>query len=102
TYFKLDIHKENSTEYDIFGTKGKVSIPNAYRLDWYGGAGKVIVERNGVTRTETFYADQYKVEVEHISNVILGNESLQLDMNQTLSNMETIDACVKSIRNKAA
>ena len=100
--FDVSFHQANRAEYEVFGTEGKVSIPNAYRPDWYGGAGKVIVERNGVTRTETFYADQYKVEVEHISNVILGNESLQLDMNQTLSNMETIDACVKSIRNKAA
>src|SRR5699024_7820710 len=99
--FDVSFHQANRAEYEVFGTEGKVSIANAYRPGWYGGAGNVVGEINGVTGTATFYADQSKVELEYISSVISGNESLQLDRNQTLSNMEGIDACLRSIRNKA-
>ena len=86
-------------EYKVFGTKGSIVVPRAYRPDNNGGDGLIIVEKNGVSRTETLNGDQYRNQVEHLSQAILtGNHQLNHDFDNTLSNMRVIDACYESIK----
>ncbi|MUK87720.1 gfo/Idh/MocA family oxidoreductase [Ornithinibacillus sp. L9] len=88
----------NRTEYEVFGTEGSIRVPRAYRPDKNGGEGMILVEKAGVTRTETVTGDQYREQVEHISNAILtGDHKLKHDLNNTIHNMRVIDACFKSI-----
>lgn len=85
-------------EYEVVGTKGRILIPRAFRPDKNGGDGLVIVEKQGVTRTETLNSDQYRDQVEHISRAILnGNQMSEQDYENTLGNMRVIDACVESM-----
>lgn len=85
-------------EYKVHGTKGSIVVPRAYRPDNHGGDGLVIIEKDGISRTETINGDQYRSQVEHISQAILdGNDKLSHDFDNTLNNMRVIDACYKSI-----
>ena len=86
-------------EYRVFGTKGSIVVPRAYRPDNNGGDGLIIVETNGVSRTETLNGDQYRNEIEHLSQAIMeGNRHLKHDFANTLNNMRAIDACYESIK----
>lgn len=86
-------------EYKVFGTEGSIVVPRAYRPDNNGGDGLVIVEKNGVSRTETLNGDQYRNEIEHLSQAILyGASELNHDIDNTLNNMRVIDACYESIK----
>jgi D-xylose 1-dehydrogenase (NADP+, D-xylono-1,5-lactone-forming) len=85
-------------EYKVFGTKGSISVPRAYRPDNNGGDGLIIVETNGVSRTETINSDQYRNQIEHLSQAILDGENhVTHDFVNTLNNMRVIDACMESI-----
>lgn len=95
--FDVSFHQAKRAEYEVFGTEGKISVPRAYRPDWHSGEGLIIVEKDNFKRQEAIYADQYRNQVEHISNVILDQNNLHLDWNNTLANMHVIDACMKSM-----
>jgi len=86
-------------EYRVFGTEGSIVVPRAFRPDNHGGDGLIIVEKNGVSRTETLNGDQYKSQVEHVSQTILNEEQqLDHDFKNTFNNMRVIDACYESIK----
>lgn len=86
-------------EYKVFGTAGSIIVPRAYRPDKNGGEGLIIVEKEGVTRTETVKGDQYRAQVEHLSQAILtGQEDLYHDLKNTLNNLKVVDACYASIQ----
>lgn len=97
--FDVSFNMDKRSEYTVYGTDGSIVVPRAYRPDWNGGDGLVMVEKQGVTRTETLNNDQYRQQVEHMSDVILnGEETLQHDFNNTINNMRVMDACFQSIK----
>lgn len=84
-------------EYEIIGTKGTIQVPRAYRPDIQGGEGVIIIEKRGEKRIETIVADQYALEVEHLSAAVLeGTQNYSLE--DMIQNMKVIDACYLSIR----
>lgn len=98
--FDVSFNYARRAEYVVFGTKGRIIVPRAFRPDWFGGDGQVIVESENKSRTETMYGDQYRNEVEHMSDAILngkGLNELDHDFENTVNNMRVIDACLKSI-----
>ncbi|MFD2044785.1 Gfo/Idh/MocA family protein [Ornithinibacillus salinisoli] len=96
--FDSSFNLYNRTEYEVFGTKGRITVPRAYRPDKNGGEGLIIVEKDGVTLTEAITADQYREEVEHISQAILMDDrNLKHSIANTINNMRVIDACYQSI-----
>lgn len=97
--FDVSFNLDKRSEYAIYGTDGGIVVPRAYRPDWNGGDGLVTVEKQGLTLTETINSDQYRNQVEHISEVIReGNNKLQHDFANTINNMRVIDACIQSIK----
>lgn len=86
-------------EYRIFGTAGSITVPRAYRPDNHGGEGLIIIEKSGSTREETINSDQYKNQVEHISEAILEGTQVKHSEVNTLNNLRVIDACYESIHN---
>ncbi|WP_077328633.1 Gfo/Idh/MocA family protein [Virgibacillus siamensis] len=87
------------SEYEVVGTKGRIIVPRAYRPDNHGGDGLVIVKKANEERTETLNNDQYRMEVEHLSQAILeGKKELYHDLENTINNMRVIDACYESIK----
>lgn len=101
--FDASFHYARRAEYEVFGTEGRISVPRAYRPDWNGGDGLVVVEKQGATRTETLNADQYKEQVEHLSDAIVTDQdTLAHDIENTIRNMRVIDACLQSIHEKSA
>lgn len=96
--FDSSFNMTNRSEYEVIGTSGRITVPRAYRPDQKGGDGLVIIETAGVERTETVNGDQYRNQVEHISQTILeGNKKLLHDLENTIKNMRVIDACYESI-----
>ncbi|WP_172370051.1 Gfo/Idh/MocA family protein [Sporosarcina jiandibaonis] len=86
-------------EYKVFGTEGTITVPRAYRPDKNGGDGLIIVETNGISRTETLNDDQYRNQIEHLSAAILdGQDHVKHDFVNTVNNMRVIDACMESIK----
>ena len=85
-------------DYRVLGTKGSITVPRAYRPDNHGGDGLLIIEANGVSRTETITCDQYLSQIEHLSQAILdGKDHVAHDFVNTHNNMRVIDACLESI-----
>lgn len=98
--FDSSFNLSNRSEYEVVGTEGRIIVPRAYRPDNNGGDGLVIIEKAGVQRTETINTDQYRSQVEHISQAILdGKKELYHDLENTINNMRVIDACYESISN---
>lgn len=100
--FDTSFDLADRNEYEVAGTKGRIRVPRAFRPDRNGGDGLVIVEKAGESRTETINIDQYRAQVEHISQAILnGDHKLDQDYENTLGNMRVIDACVESMKTGA-
>ena len=98
--FDVSFNYARRAEYTVYGTKGRIIVPRAYRPDWYGGDGLVVVEQENKSRTETMYGDQYRNEVEYISDAILNGKSLEkleYDFENTVNNMRVLDACFESM-----
>ncbi|ARK31242.1 Gfo/Idh/MocA family protein [Halalkalibacter krulwichiae] len=97
--FDASFNQMRRSEYEVVGTEGRVIVPRAYRPDWNGGDGLVIVEKSGISRTETLNADQYRNQIEVISAAILdGKIKSELSFDNTFANMHVIDACFKSMK----
>ncbi|SIS42690.1 Gfo/Idh/MocA family protein [Salimicrobium flavidum] len=89
----------NRNEYEIIGTEGRVFVPRAFRPDVQGGEGLVHVTVGDTVRSEAIHGDQYRFEVEHLSEAILnGDEGVVHTLENTLDNMRVIDACHRSIK----
>ncbi|MFZ3577170.1 Gfo/Idh/MocA family protein [Virgibacillus sp. DJP39] len=96
--FDSSFSMAHRSEYEVIGTEGRITVPRAYRPDNNGGDGLVIIEKSGVQRTETVNGDQYRNQVEHLSQAILdGKTQLDHDFENTINNMRVIDACYESI-----
>jgi len=98
--FDVSFNYARRAEYIVYGTKGRIIVPRAYRPDWFGGDGLVTVEKENKSRTETMYGDQYRNEVEYISDAILNGKSsdqLAHSFENTVNNMRVLDACFESM-----
>lgn len=96
--FDSSFNLTDRNEYEVVGSEGRIIVPRAFRPDKNGGDGLIIIEKQGVTHTETVNTDQYRDQVEHISQAILnGEHKLHNDFENTLNNMRVIDACVESM-----
>lgn len=96
--FDCSFDMTGRNEYEIIGTKGTIKVPFAFRPDFNGGIGRIIIEGNGMTSEEKVYGDLYRLEVEHFSNAILTNTSPEITGLSTINNMHAIEACYQSIR----
>lgn len=85
-------------EYKVYGTKGSITVPRAFRPDNFGGEGIIQIEKDNVTKIESVTGDQYCLQVEHLSQAILdGEKTVRHTFDNTLNNMAVIDACYASI-----
>lgn len=82
--------------YEVAGTKGVIKVPRAYRPDIHGDEGLVIVDKGNEIREEKIVGDQYKLEVEHISQAILDDTEPTYTGEDTIQNMKVIEACYQS------
>lgn len=85
-------------EYEVVGTKGIIRVPYAFRPDVNGGIGQVIIRTDGVVREEKIPGDIYRLEIELFSRAILEGIDPVYSEEETIRNMEIIDACYRSIQ----
>ena len=83
-------------QYEIIGTKGTVQAPRAF-IPQNGNAHIVIVGESGNYRVEDLYGQQYTLEVEYFSQLILEGKMQEDLLEDTIQNMNVIEACFKSI-----
>lgn len=86
-------------EYEVIGTKGKISVPFAFRPDRNGGVGEIILNSENKTITEKIPGDIYKLEIEHFSQCILQDTEPLNTSTDSINNMKAIQACYQSITN---
>lgn len=98
TIFDCSFDMNFRHEYEIIGTKGRIKVPRAYRPDNYGGEGHIIIEKENEQRVEKLIADQYAIEVEHFSECVIEGKNPSYSVENTIKNMEAIEACYKSIQ----
>ncbi|MBT2729561.1 Gfo/Idh/MocA family oxidoreductase [Bacillus sp. ISL-75] len=89
-------------EYEIIGTKGKITVPAAYRPDVIDNDGPIIIHSEQGNRTESVGGDQYKNQIDHFSKAIIEDFQPSYSGENTIQNMRVIDACYKSIASKQA
>lgn len=89
-------------EYEVVGTKGVVKVPRAFRPDLNAGEGLVIIQNENERREEIVQGDQYKLEIEDFSQVILENKEPMYTIENTINNMRAIDLCYKGITVKSS
>ncbi len=85
-------------EYEVIGTKGTINVPFAFRPDFNGQIGLVIVQTAGLTREEKIQGDIFHLEVEHFSNAILNDSRLLNTGESTINNMRVLEASYESIQ----
>ncbi|MFB9758717.1 Gfo/Idh/MocA family protein [Ectobacillus funiculus] len=83
-------------QYEIIGTKGTIQAPRAF-IPQNGHAHIVIVDEAGNYRVENLYGQQYTLEVEYFSQIILEGKMQEELLEDTIQNMSVIEACFKSI-----
>ncbi|OLS40030.1 Gfo/Idh/MocA family protein [Bacillus sp. MRMR6] len=87
-------------DYEIVGTKGKITVPAAYRPDVVGHRGVIHIESDQGNRSEMLEGDQYKLQIEHFSKAIIDNLEPAYSAENILQNMRVIEACYKSIEKR--
>ncbi|MGP3608686.1 Gfo/Idh/MocA family protein [Anoxybacteroides rupiense] len=81
-------------EYEIIGTKGKLTVPRAYRPDLHDGKGLIVVQTaSGEMREEIVAGDQYVLEIEHISECILTGKQPSYSHQAMLQQARVLEAC---------
>lgn len=86
-------------EYEVIGTKGKITVPYAFRPDRNGGVGEIILNAGNKTITEKISGDIYKFEIEHFSQCILQDTAPQNSGVDSINNMKAIQSCYNSLNN---
>ncbi|MDN3017122.1 Gfo/Idh/MocA family oxidoreductase [Paenibacillus sp. BSR1-1] len=102
TVFDCSFDMSFRQEYEIVGTKGRITVPAAYRPDVADNEGVILIESENGTRSEMITADQYKMQIDHFSQVIIEGSAPSYSAKNTLQNMRVIDACYQSIESRAA
>ena len=100
-FFDCSFDMTRRQEYEVVGTKGTIKVPFAFRPDFNGGLGSIIVQTNGVSREEKVMGDIYRLEVEHFSEAILNDSQPKVTGKSTIDNMRVLEACYHSIRTGA-
>lgn len=97
--FDCSMDMAQHMSYEVVGTKGIIQVPRSYRPDLYDGEGIVqVISNEGNVRKEIIHGDEYKLAIEHISDCVLGKAVPQYDRNGTISNMNVVEACFRSIK----
>jgi D-xylose 1-dehydrogenase (NADP+, D-xylono-1,5-lactone-forming) len=89
-------------EYEIVGTKGRITVPHAYRPDVVGDDGVIYIQAEKGSRTEMVHGDQYKLQIDHFSKAIIEDFQPPYSVKNTIQNMRVIDACYQSIEKRQA
>jgi predicted dehydrogenase len=86
--------------YTIVGTEGAIELPHDAFVPM--GESAVLEWRDQAAEqgtVESFPAvDQYQLMVEHFANAVLGQQSLGFDLQDSVANMQTLDALAESGR----
>ncbi|MBU9712750.1 Gfo/Idh/MocA family protein [Evansella tamaricis] len=83
--------------YEVIGTKGRITVTDAYRPDAVNedGTGTIIIETSDGKREEAVAGDQYKLEVDTLTNAVVHNQSLSKFHEMTLTYLRAIETCQK-------
>ncbi|WP_046179528.1 Gfo/Idh/MocA family protein [Domibacillus tundrae] len=99
--FDTAMNRTRTGEYELIGTKGTIRVPRAYIPHMFNGEGHVIVtNESGDYRTEHLYGHQYTLEVESFSQWVLEGQQRESVMENTIHNMNVLDACFESVKQK--
>ncbi|MYL36060.1 gfo/Idh/MocA family oxidoreductase [Pontibacillus yanchengensis] len=82
-------------EYQVMGTKGKITVPHAYRPDNNNHRGVIIIENEDGQQEEVLEGDQYKLQVEAFMRIIENGGTFDDFHELTLHNVRMIEALYK-------
>ena len=78
--------------YSIVGNEGRIDVPYAFRPDQRGGAGTVIVHREGTSQEHTIIGDQYRLQVEAFGAAVQSGTGIEAFIEQSEVTGKTLDA----------
>ncbi|MBU9720574.1 MULTISPECIES: Gfo/Idh/MocA family protein [Bacillaceae] len=83
--------------YEVIGTKGRIKVLAAYRPDVVAedGPGTIVIETDEGTREEVVTGDQYKLEVDALTEAVTAGRSLEKYSDLTLTYLKTIEAAMR-------
>lgn len=87
-------------QYRVYGTKGIISLPYAFRPDLQEGRGTIIIsDENGMVRKEVVTGHQYVLQIENFSQAIIEKKSFAQTVRDTINYMKIIEASYRSLKN---
>lgn len=99
--FDSSFDADGQNVYEIAGSKGRITVPGAYRPDENENMeGKIIVQVNGETTVHSFPGDQYKLMVEHFAEAVLENKELYYNTEKITNQMKVLDAVYRSSKSQ--
>lgn len=102
--FTSSFEQPADDSYEVVGTEGTIIVPYAFRPDKHQDGTGVIIVRTSDGREETLsvQGDQYRLQVEHVSDAILNGTPLLYPGEETVNNMSVVEACLHSLQEKHA
>lgn len=85
--------------YTVVGSKGTIKVMSAYRPD-LNELGKAVIrvkKENGSAEEYVVAGDQYKLQVEHVSDAIANNTQPIYSSEKMLNQAKVLDACFASV-----
>ncbi|GGD01905.1 Gfo/Idh/MocA family protein [Pontibacillus salipaludis] len=83
-------------EYEIIGTKGRITVPHAYRPDANDHKGIIRISTNDGEREVVEEGDQYALQIEAFERMVENHEPMDALQFKTLENIKLIDSIYQS------
>ncbi|MCD5325702.1 MULTISPECIES: Gfo/Idh/MocA family protein [Pontibacillus] len=83
-------------EYEIIGTKGRITVPHAYRPDANDHNGIIRISTNDGEREVVEKGDQYSLQIEAFERITRNQETIDDLQFKTLENIKLIDSIYQS------
>ncbi|WP_270180137.1 Gfo/Idh/MocA family protein [Alkalihalobacillus sp. CinArs1] len=96
--FDCSFERQMNNVYEVFGTKGSIKVPFAYRPDAPNAEGVIeVTNSEGETRFEPIDGDQYTLMVEHFAECAMDRKRPFYSGELTVNNLKVIEASYESL-----
>lgn len=90
--FFATMDSATGSEIELVGTTGRIRIPKAFRIRPADNPLSLEIQTVDGASIESFpFADQYRLEVEHLERIVLDGESPAIPLHQSLRTATTVD-----------
>ncbi|MCA0986876.1 Gfo/Idh/MocA family protein [Guptibacillus algicola] len=100
--FDCSFERQMNNVYEVFGTKGSIKVPYAYRPDAPHAEGLIeVTDSSGEIRHERIEGEQYTLMVEHFAESVKNRKIPSYSGELTVNNLKVIEASYASLEKQS-